>query len=168
MELFVQIVLSFIATSCFGVIFNAPTRVIPYCGLVGSVGWSIYYILTSWESVDRIHATFLSAFFVAFIAHLFARSKRMPVIVFSVAGIITLVPGSIAYNTMRNIVEQDYNTAIQNGMLVFMISGAIAMGLVFAEVIMQILFRYMRNGITSIDSFIKHKTEKKMPSKFKK
>ena len=168
MELIVQILLSFIATSSFGVIFNAPTRVIPYCGLVGSIGWSIYYILTSWESVDKIQATFLSAFFVAFIAHLFARSKRMPVIVFSVAGIITLVPGSTAYNAMRNIVEQDYNLAIQNGMLVFMISGAIAMGLVFAEVIMQILFRFMRDGITSIDSFIKHKTEKKIPSKFKK
>ncbi len=168
MDLIVQILISFIATSCFGVIFNAPTKVIPYCGLVGSIGWSIYYMLTNWQSVDTIQATFLSAFFVAFIAHLFARSKRMPVIVFSVAGIITLVPGSIAYNTMRNIVEKDYNTAIQNGMLVFMISGAIAMGLVFAEVIMQILYRYMRNGITSIDSFIKHKTEKKMPSKFKK
>ena len=168
MDLIIQILLSFIATFCFGVIFNAPKRVIPYCGLVGSIGWSIYYILTNWESVDRIQATFLSAFVVAFIAHLFARSKRMPVIVFSVAGIITLVPGSTAYNAMRNIVEQDYNTAIQNGMLVFMISGAIAMGLVFAEVIMQIVFRFMRDGITSIDSFIKHKTVKKMPSKFKK
>ena len=167
MELIVQILLSFIATASFGVIFNAPTRVIPYCGLVGSIGWSIYYLLTSWESVDKIQATFLSAFFVAFIAHLFARSKRMPVIVFSVAGIITLVPGGTAYNAMRNIVEQDYNTAIQNGMLVFMISGAITMGLVFAEVIMQIIYRYMRNGITSIDSFIKQKTEKKIPSKFK-
>ena len=91
----------------------------------------------------------------------------MPVIVFSVAGIITLVPGGTAYNAMRNIVQQDYNSAIQNGTLVFMISGAIAMGLVFAEVIMQIIYRYMRNGITSIESFIKQKTEKKIPSKFK-
>lgn len=168
MDLLLQVILSFIATSCFGVIFNAPTRVIPYCGFVGSIGWSIYYMLTNWQSVDMIQATFLSAFFVSFIAHLFARSKRMPVIVFSVAGIITLVPGGTAYNAMRNIVEQDYNTAIQNGMLVFMISGAIAMGLVFAEVIMQILYRYMRNGITSIESFIKHKAGKKIPSKFKK
>jgi uncharacterized membrane protein YjjB (DUF3815 family) len=168
MDLLIQILLSFIATSCFGVIFNAPTKVIPYCGFVGSIGWSIYYMLTNWQSVDTIQATFLSAFFVAFIAHLFARSKRMPVIVFSVSGIITLVPGGIAYNAMRNIVEQDYNTAIQNGMLVFMISGAIAMGLVFAEVIMQILLRFMREGITSIESFVKQKTEKKIPSKFKK
>ena len=167
MELFTQIVLSFVATSCFGVIFNAPTKVIPYCGIVGSIGWSNYYMLTNWQGVDMIQATFLSGFIVAFIAHLFARSKRMPVIVFSVAGIITLVPGGTAYNAMRNIVQQDYNSAIQNGTLVFMISGAIAMGLVFAEVIMQIIYRYMRNGITSIESFIKQKTEKKIPSKFK-
>lgn len=166
MEYVIQALLSFIATACFGVIFNAPTKVIPYCGLVGAVCWLLYYVLTSFQHLEMIQATFLSAFLVAFMAHVLARTKCMPVIVFSVAGIIPLVPGGAAYNTMRNIVEQDYTTGLQNGMLVFMISGAIAMGLVFSEVIMQVLFSFFRIGRTSISSFMKQKAHKKMPSKF--
>ena len=166
-QLIIELLLSFIATACFGVIFNAPTRVIPYCGIVGAICWGTYYMLTNWSSVDIIQATFISSFLVAVIAHLLARFKKLPVIIFSVSGIIPLVPGGTAYNTMRNIVEQDYVTGMQNGMLVFMISGAIAMGLVFAEVIMQIIVRSMRNGRTSIDSFIKSKATKFNRTKFK-
>lgn len=166
-DFLLQALFSFIATACFGVIFNAPTKVIPYCGFVGAVCWSIYYILTNWEHIDTIQATFLSAFIVAVIAHLLARTRRLPVIVFSVSGIIPLVPGGTAYNTMRNMVQQDYITGLQNAMLVFMISGAIAMGLVFAEVIMQLFARAMHNGRTSMDSFIKNKGSKLIPSKFK-
>ena len=107
-EFILQALLSFVATACFGVVFNAPTKVIPYCGLIGSVCWSIYYMLTSWKGIEMIQATFVSAFLVAIIAHLLARTRKLPVIVFSVSGIIPLVPGGTAYNTMRDIVEQDY------------------------------------------------------------
>lgn len=78
-------------------------------------------------------------------------------IIFSVSGIIPLVPGGIAYSTMRNVMELDYIAGLENGMRAFMISGAIAMGLVFAEVIMQIILRLMRKGRTSIQSFTKIK-----------
>ena len=156
MEYVLQALLSFIATACFGVIFNAPRKAIPYCGFVGSVGWSIYYILVE-HGLDEVRASFLGAFIVAIVAYIFARRYRMPMIVFSVSGIIPLVPGGIAYSTMRNVMELDYVAGLQNGMRAFMISGAIAMGLVFAEVIMQLMFRFMQSGKTSIQSFMKVK-----------
>ena len=62
-------------------------------------------------------------FIVSLVAHYAARKFRMPMIVFSVSGIIPLVPGGIAYNTMRNIMELDYIMGLQNGMRAFMISG---------------------------------------------
>lgn len=156
MEYVIQMIFSFIATACFGVIFNAPVKAIPYCGIVGSIGWIIYYQLGI-NGVDEVKASFAGAFVVAILAMALARKFRMPMIIYSVSGIIPLVPGGVAYNTMRNIVELDYALGMQNGMRVFMISGAIAMGLVFAEVIMQILFRMLRKGKTSIQSFIKVK-----------
>lgn len=160
-EYIVEIILSFIATACFGVIFNAPTKVIPYCGFIGAIGWAIYAGCTNFQDLSAIQSSFISAFCVTFIAQVFARVKKLPVIVFSVSGIIPLVPGGAAYNTMRNIVEQDYVTGMQNGMFVFMISGAIAMGLVFAEVIMQIFLRMLRVGKTSIESFVYQKNRRK-------
>lgn len=156
MDYVVQALLSFVAITCFGVIFNAPTKAIPYCGFVGAIGWTVYYVLFE-QGVDEVQASFVGAFVVSIVAHIFARRYRMPMIVFSVSGILPLVPGGIAYNTMRNIIELDYLTGMQNGMRAFMISGALAMGLVFAEVIMQIVFRLMRKGKTSIQSFVKVK-----------
>ncbi|HEY4623217.1 threonine/serine exporter family protein [Solibacillus sp. FSL R7-0668] len=155
-SLWFQLIISFFATACFGVIFNAPTKAIPACGFVGAIGWGIYYFLYN-NGLDEVRASFIGAFVVSLVAHFAARKFSMPMIVFSVSGIIPLVPGGIAYNTMRNIMELDYLMGLQNGMRAFMISGAIAMGLVFAEVIMQIILRSMSQGKTSIDSFIKAK-----------
>lgn len=159
-SIYIQLLISFVATACFGVIFNAPIKAIPACGFVGAVGWGIYYVLVGLE-VDEVRASFLGAFIVSLVAYFFARKFRMPMIVFSVSGIIPLVPGGIAYNTMRNIMELDYITGLQNGMRAFMISGAIAMGLVFAEVMMQLLSRILSQGRTSIQSFVK--TKKRSP-----
>lgn len=157
LDYIIEVALTFVATACFGVIFNVSTKVIPYCGLVGAIGWAIYAGCINSLDITTVQAAFLSALFVAFISHVFARIIKMPVIVFSVSGVIPLVPGGTAYNTMRNIVEQDFVTGMENGMLVFMISGAIAMGLVFAEVIMQIVLRYLNVGKTSITSFTRLK-----------
>ena len=75
------------------------------------------------------------------LAHIFARKFGMPMIIFSVPGIIPLVPGGMAYNAMRHIVENDFLAAISYASGAFMVSGAIAMGLVFAEVMFQLFFR---------------------------
>ncbi|MFC7686158.1 threonine/serine exporter family protein [Ureibacillus sp. GCM10028918] len=160
MELIIQLIFSFIFTACFGVIFNAPTKAIPYCGFVGAIGWIIYYVLIQ-NNVTEVQASFIGAFVVAIVAQVFARRFKMPMIIFNVSGIIPLVPGGIAYNTMRNIVELDYNMGIQNGMRAFMISGAIAMGLVFAEVIIQLMMRMFKTGRTSMQSFARAKRRQK-------
>ncbi len=155
-NVYLQVLISFVATACFGVVFNAPTKAIPACGFVGAVGWAIYYLLVEY-GLDEVRASFIGAFVVSLVAHIFARRFRMPMIIFSVSGIIPLVPGGIAYNTMRNVMEYDYIMGLQNGMRAFMISGAIAMGLVFAEVIMQVLLKSKNKGKTSIQSFMKAK-----------
>lgn len=138
--------LSFLAAGAFGVIFNTPRRTLISCGLVGMTGWLIY---RSYELLlgDPVQATFAGAFGVALVAHLLAKKFRMPMIIFSVAGIIPLVPGSKAYNAMRNIVENNYLEAIKFASEALMISGAVAMGLVFAEVLMQSVFKQQAKRI---------------------
>lgn len=132
--------LSFLAAGAFGVIFNTPRRTLISCGLVGMSGWLIYrtFFLVFEDSVQ---ASFAGAFAVSIVAHLLAKKFRMPMIIFSIAGIIPLVPGSKAYNAMRNIVEHNYLEAIAFASEALMISGAVAMGLVFAEVLMQLFFK---------------------------
>jgi uncharacterized membrane protein YjjB (DUF3815 family) len=135
-----QLATSFIASGAFGIIFNAPKKSLIKCGLVGMMGWALYIVLVD-NQVDTILATFASSFFIAVISQFFAKIYKTPIIIFSVAGIIPLVPGGLAYDAMRNFVENDYNGALQLAAKAFMISGAIAMGLVFSEVINQMIRR---------------------------
>lgn len=138
-----QFVTSFIASAGFGIIFNAHKKSLIKCGLVGMVGWVIYLFLVE-SQIDAILSTFLAAFVVAAFSQFFSRMYKTPVIIFTVAGIIPLVPGGLAYGAMRSFVEKDYNMALQLAAQAFMVSGAIAMGLVFSEVIHQVIRKVKR------------------------
>ncbi|MCD5325693.1 MULTISPECIES: threonine/serine exporter family protein [Pontibacillus] len=137
-----QFFTSFIASAAFGVIFQAPRNTLLKCGLVGSIGWVIYILFVE-SNIDAVTGTFVASFVIAMIGQFFARLYKTPVIVFSVAGIIPLVPGGLAYDAMRNFVQNDYGQALPIAAKVFMISGAIAIGLVLSEVMNQV-FKKMR------------------------
>ncbi len=132
-----QVITSFIASMAFGVLFNVPRKALLQCGLTGMFGWIIYWNLENYKA-DVIIATLIGAFVVAIISQIFARKKKMPIILFNIAGIIPLVPGGLAYDAMRHFVENDYITAIEMAAKVFLISGSIAIGLVLSEVVNQI------------------------------
>jgi uncharacterized membrane protein YjjB (DUF3815 family) len=136
-----QLLLSFIASALFAVMFNIPKKLLINSGFVGMVGWMVY-ILFAEQHVNHVMATFIAAFFVAMLSNLFARLYKTPATIFSVSGIIPLVPGGTAFDAMRHVVLNDYNTAISLAAKAFMISGAIAMGLIFSEVVNQLIKRW--------------------------
>jgi uncharacterized membrane protein YjjB (DUF3815 family) len=138
MAIFAQLMTSFIATGAFGILFNAPKQTLIKCGFIGAGGWIIYYVLEN-NNHDAVTATVAAAFFVGVVGHVLAKLYKTPVIIYSVAGIIPLVPGGLAYDAMRNFVENDYNAALNLAAKAFMLSGSIAFGLVFSEVINQVL-----------------------------
>ncbi|MDC3416913.1 threonine/serine exporter family protein [Aquibacillus salsiterrae] len=133
-----QLLTSFFAAAGFGVLFNAPKKTLIQAGVVGMLGWIIYYMLV-YYGVDAVPATVLASVVIAILSQLFAKMYRTPIIIFNVSGIIPLVPGGLAYDAMRNFVENDYSTAVQYAAKAFLISGAIAIGLVFSEVINQMI-----------------------------
>ncbi|WP_438824024.1 threonine/serine exporter family protein [Bacillus sp. JJ1773] len=136
----VHLITSFVATASFAILFNAPRKSLIKCGLVGMVGWIVYFSLVEYD-FDAVIASFIAAFMVAVISQIFAKMYKTPIIIFSISGIIPLVPGGIAYNAMRHFVVNDYNVAIQLAAKAFMISGAIAAGLVISEVLNQIILK---------------------------
>mgnify|MGYP001189025903 FL=1 len=133
-----QIVTSFLASVAFGIIFNVPKKSLLKCGFTGMVGWMFYYVLKD-HGVNIIFATFVGAFWVAVLSHVFARKYRTPVIIFSVCGIIPLVPGGFAYDAMRHFVISEYNVALSLAAKVFFMSLAIAIGLIVSEVMNQLI-----------------------------
>ena len=142
MNLIVQLLTSFIASAAFGILFNAPGRTLLQCGFSGMIGWIAYVLLE--QRADAVFSTVAATFIVGVISRLFARYYKKPFIIFSVAGIIPLVPGGLAYDAMRKFVENEYNLAVQLAAQAFLISGSIAIGLVLSEVLGQLLIRYPR------------------------
>lgn len=133
-----QLITSFFAASAFGVLFNAPKKSLIQCGVVGMLGWLVYTLLV-YEGIDAVPATVAAAVLVSILSQLCARIFKTPIIIFNVSGIIPLVPGGLAYDAMRNFVENDYNLAIQFAAKALLISGAIALGLVFSEIVNQVI-----------------------------
>ncbi|XJZ27865.1 threonine/serine exporter family protein [Bacillota bacterium Lsc_1132] len=138
MAVLAQLVTSFFATGAFGILFNAPKQSLIKCGLIGMGGWLIYYVLED-HYHDAVMATLAAALFVGVVSHILAKVYKTPVIIFSVSGIIPLVPGGLAYDAMRNFVENDYSAALSLAAKAFMLSGSIAFGLVLSEVINQVI-----------------------------
>lgn len=138
LDIMVQLAASFIASAGFGVLFNAPKKALIPCGTVGMIGWIFFYTLTNLQ-MDIVAATTFASVLVSILSHLFSRFLKRPIIIFNVSGIIPLVPGGVAFNAMRNFVENDYNTAIQLSAQVMLLAGGIAIGLMFSQVINQIV-----------------------------
>ncbi|MBK5444209.1 MULTISPECIES: threonine/serine exporter family protein [unclassified Peribacillus] len=144
--MFAQLITSFIASAAFGVIFNVPKNSLIQCGCVGMLGWALYFFLVENE-INSIIATLAAAFMVAVISQYFAKRYKTPITVFNVSGIIPLVPGGLSYDAMKHFVENDFNIAVQLATKAFMLAGAIALGLIFAEVINQLITKYNRRKL---------------------
>lgn len=148
MMIVTQLVTSFVAAAGFCVLFNAPRKSLIQCGLVGMIGWILFYMLGR-EGIDVVPATVLAAMLVAVLSHICARVFKTPIIIFIVSGIIPLVPGGIAYDAMRHFVENDYYTAVQLSAKVMLLSGGIAIGLMFSEVANQIVRKQLVKRVKS-------------------
>ena len=120
---------SFITALGFSVLYNIPRRTIVPAGFTGGVGWTVYFFLTTYLSTQSFLATIIASFCIAFASQIFARRLRVPVIVFTLPGLIPLVPGGMAYNMMRAFVEGDTLLGFQFATSTFLTAGALALGL---------------------------------------
>ncbi|XVL12764.1 threonine/serine exporter family protein [Staphylococcus xylosus] len=137
---FSQFIISFLATMLFSILFNAPRRLLLACGFVGAMG-RIIYKLTFDADLGKVLASFLGSFILGLMSHVMSRRYKRPVIIFIVPGIIPLVPGGLAYEATRFLVSNEYTHAVNTFLEVTLISGAIAFGILCAEIIYYIYTR---------------------------
>ncbi|HLR20139.1 MAG TPA: threonine/serine exporter family protein [Staphylococcus sp.] len=131
---FLQFIISFLATMLFSIIFNAPRRLLLACGFVGAMGWIIFKITVDLD-FGKVMSSFLGSFILAMMSHVMSRRYKRPVIIFIVPGIIPLVPGGLAYEATRYLVSNQYTLAVNTFLEVTLISGAIAFGILCAEIL---------------------------------
>lgn len=138
MPLYLHFIYSFIATVGFSIFLNAPKSTLISSGFVGGLGWSVFYYLVKLSGND-IFANFIAALLVSYISEILARRLKQPAIVFTIPGIIPLVPGLGMYNTMLYLVQHDYNNAIAKGADVLFVGGAISLGILVVTSLVKTL-----------------------------
>lgn len=91
-----------LAAAGFAVLFRTPLKVLAFSSLCGALGVGVRTVLLSLDSLDLqiATATFLSAAVVGFAAEFLSRKWRVPPTLFSVPGVIPMVPGGIMFHAI--------------------------------------------------------------------
>lgn len=125
---------SAVAAAGFAVLFNVPRRTLPGCAIAGAVGHGLRTLLVEW-GVTLEPATLAGAVVVGFLAEFFARRWQTPSPVFTVPGVIPLVPGSFAFRALIGLIQiTDLGTFGGAPVLVDAAVNAIRTGLILATI----------------------------------
>lgn len=139
LRLFLQVAAASVGTVAFSLLFGAPAKYFPYCGLIGGSGWLFYLLLAPVSSATA--ATFVSTVIVILMSRWFAVRKRCPVTIFLISGIIPLVPGAGIYWASYYTVTNQLTKASETGFGALKIAVAIVLGIVFVFELPQKIFR---------------------------
>ncbi len=140
LEIIKQFLFSFVSTIGFSVMYNIPKGLVTKTGLVGGIGWLVFYI-TGLFLHNNIMSTYFAALAVGIFGELFARYFKKPATVFIIPGIIPLVPGAGMYYTMLALVEEDFYLAATKGTETLFIAAAISAGLIVSTMLSKSIRR---------------------------
>ena len=151
----IELILAFVSSLAFAIVFNVPVRYLLPGALAGTIGWLVYRMLGGTNT-----AIFFASVGIGLLAEGGARMFRVPVLIIAVPGIIPLVPGAGAYSTMLALVKGDFIGALTKGTETLFAAGAIAVGIALATVPLRLVRkggeRHIRKTthirITTIDS----------------
>lgn len=121
----------------FAMLFNVPRRFLIFCAIAGAIGHCARTIMMR-GGLPIEWSTFVAAAIIGVITITFAKRHLAPPLLYAVAAIIPMIPGSYAYNTVIAIVQltasqslqpELLNSAVTNGLKTIFILGALSVGL---------------------------------------
>ena len=127
-EVMMQILMAFIGTLGFSILFAAPPRLWGWCGFTGMVSWGIYLYIGRVLHMPVV-GTFAAAVILTVICRYLAVFLRASTTVFLICGIFTLVPGASVYYMAYNLVTGMEVEAMQRGIDCIKLAMAIGIGI---------------------------------------
>ncbi|MBO3065595.1 MULTISPECIES: threonine/serine exporter family protein [Staphylococcus] len=124
---------SFTASYFFALIYDAPKKLFLPAGLAGALGYIINFTLNTSFQMDSIYTSLLGSLTLGLISHIMSRLFKSPVVVFMIPGIIPLVPGSLAFRAMQQLVTLNFTDASNTFIRTILIAGSIALGLIISD-----------------------------------
>ncbi|MEE3481255.1 MAG: threonine/serine exporter family protein [Lachnospiraceae bacterium] len=124
---FLQLVMAFLGSLGFALLFHTPAKCLPTAASGGLVSWAVY-LLTTHGGYDYMMACLLAGIAAALWSELFARIQKKPVTVFLISAVVPLIPGRAMYLTMSALVTGALDTAWSQGVVMVLSMLFIAAG----------------------------------------
>lgn len=140
MAILIQASFSYLATIAFAIIINVPRRNLNLAGWAGMIGWLTYWGLMVAVHPGRMVANLVGAFAIGLAGMVFARWRKAPVILFTIPGLVPLVPGATAYQAVRALVLGQLGAAGGYLVRVILVAGAIAVGFMLAQLVAELAY----------------------------
>ncbi len=131
------------ATALFtGITLRTPKSAWITVGITGMMGWATSEALSR-QRVPELVVAVAGALMIGALAEILARFQKQPVTVYIVSGIIPLVPGTTAYNSMLAFLERNFDSGLYLAFKAFLIASYLAAGLAVAP----LFIRYLRSAL---------------------
>lgn len=138
MSYIIQFIFAFLSTTGFAVFFNIPKDSVIKSSLCGAIGWIVYIICAELLS-STIGATLIAAITVGLVGEFMAKNYKKPATIFTIPGIIPLVPGAGMYYTMLAVIDKNFIGAAESGTEAIFTAISIAIGIIVSSSISRAL-----------------------------
>ena len=139
--MFIQFIVSMIATLSFAVLFCAPKSELLFCGLTGAIGWIVYLICLQFDT-GTVIANMIATLALTVFSRVVAALRKNPVTIYLIAGIFPLVPGAGIYYTSYYFIKPNTKPIRPTTIKV---AGAIVLGIIFGFSLPQAWFNALQH-----------------------
>lgn len=123
---------SALAATGFAILFNVPIRTLPVCAFSGAVGHALRTFLMQ-VGVPIEAACLIGATAVGLMGEYFSHKVHTPASVFTIPGVIPMVPGTFAFKTMMGAIQLTQPEVATEEILMTTISNAIKTGIILSS-----------------------------------
>lgn len=138
MDAVLSCIYTFIGSAAFSFIFNIRGKQVAVAALGGLVSWIAYLICMQCINAEFVRY-FIAAVVVSIYAEAMARVTKSPATIYLVIGILPLVPGAYAYYAMKALIDGSMTAFAENGILMLIISGGIAVGVFLVSSVVKLI-----------------------------
>lgn len=117
-----------LATLGFAIAVNLPHRCLPFATLVGVAGQLANQLMLD-AGYGQEASAFMGGLAVGILAEIGARLYRTPSTMFTITGFIPLVPGTLAFRSVKALLDNQFVSGMVFGFRTLLIGGAIAAGI---------------------------------------
>lgn len=139
-----DVLLSFIGTLGFALLYQVPRRALLICGVIGMGGYGLRSLLIQ-LGMDLVFATFFGALFVGLVGTVPARRLQLPLVLFAITGIICMVPGIPAFKVLVYFRQDDILGGLQSAIEAGFVVTALVSGIGAARILTDSEWGFERN-----------------------